>query len=217
MLEHILFDLDNTLYPKSFGIFEMVVDRIRGYMEVRMGYEKELARQLRQQYIRDHGSTLRGLMIHQKINPEDYLEYVHDVGVEQKLSPNPALARLLQSIPCPKAIFTSAHRPHAEKVLHCLGVEEHFPQIFDITFTRYIPKPNPEPYRQILECIGLGGAKCMMIEDLPANLKPAKELGLTTVLVGEMELDEGWNGCIDYRIKDILGLTEVLRKVGIPP
>ena len=139
------------------------------------------------------------------------------MGVEQKLGPNPALSRLLRSIPCQKAIFTSAHRPHAEKVLRCLGVEEYFPRIFDITFTRYIPKPNPEPYRQILECIGLDGARCMMVEDLPANLKPAKELGLTTVLVGEMELDEGWNGCIDYRIKDILELTEVLRKLGIPP
>ena len=42
MLKCILFDLDNTLYPKSLGIFEMVVDRIRNYMEVRMGFEKSI-------------------------------------------------------------------------------------------------------------------------------------------------------------------------------
>ena len=46
MIRHLLFDLDNTLYPKSLGIFDLVIERIRNYMEVRLGYEKEWARQL---------------------------------------------------------------------------------------------------------------------------------------------------------------------------
>ena len=211
MLKTILFDLDNTLYPKTVGIFEMVVDRIRHYMEARLGFEKNLARKLRQDYIRKYGSTLRGLMIHQKINPEDYLEYVHDVGAEEKLSPAPALAALLDSIPFEKAIFTSAHLPHAQKVLRCLGVQEYFPKIFDITFTRFIPKPNPEPYDQVLEHLGLEGQHCMMIEDLPANLLPAKKLGMTTVLVGQSA--DGANGFVDYEIEDILELGKVVEKI----
>jgi putative hydrolase of the HAD superfamily len=210
MLKYILFDLDNTLYPKSLGIFEMVVERIRHYMEVRMGFEKELACALRQEYIRKYGSTLRGLMVHYHLNPDDYLEYVHDVGVEKKISPNPALAVLLESIPLKKAIFTSGHRPHALRVLRCLGVEQHFPQIFDITATHFIPKPNPEPYQQVLDVLGVGGPQCMMIEDLPANLKPAKELGMTTVLVGAQI--EGVDGVVDYTIEHILELEELLRK-----
>ncbi|MBP1719070.1 MAG: pyrimidine 5-nucleotidase [Deltaproteobacteria bacterium] len=215
MIKHILFDLDNTLYPKSLGIFDLVIARIRNYMEVRLGYEKERARELRQEYLRKYGSTLRGLMIHQNIDPGDYLEYVHDVGVEKRLSPNPALAKLLQSLPCERAIFTSGHRPYALKVLRCLGVEDFFPQIFDIVFTRYIPKPNPEPYRQVLECIGLEGKECLMIEDIPANLKPAKDLGMTTVLVGETP--GGMNGFVDYEIRDILQLRGVLELSGFPP
>ena len=82
MLRYILFDLDNTLYPKSLGIFELVIERIRGYMESQMGFEKSLAQKLRQEYLRKYGSTMRGLMIHHNLNPEDYLQYVHDVGVE---------------------------------------------------------------------------------------------------------------------------------------
>jgi len=214
MLECILFDLDNTLYPKSLGIFDMVVERIRHYMEKRMGFEKNLARELRQEYVRKYGSTLRGLMVHQNINPEEYLEYVHDVGVEEKVSTNPALAELLQAIPIDKAIFTSGHRPHALKVLSCLGVEQYFPRIFDITFTHYIPKPNREPYCQVLDSLGIKGEKCMMIEDLPANLKPAKEMGMTTVLVdqdlsGIQEMD----GFVDHEIGDILELGELLKKM----
>jgi putative hydrolase of the HAD superfamily len=212
MIQYILFDLDNTLYPRSLGIFDRVVERIRNYMEVRMGYEQTLARELRQEYIRKYGSTLRGLMIHQNIDPEDYLQYVHDVDVEKIVPPNPALAELLRSISCGKSIFTSGHHPYALKVLQCLGVENFFPRIFDIIFTNYIPKPNPEPYRQVLECIGVDPAECMMIEDLPANLKPAKELGMTTVLVGENP--GGRNGFVDYEIKGILELTKVLRLIG---
>ena len=208
MIKYLLFDLDNTLYPKSLGIFDLVIERIRNYMELRLGYEKERARELRQEYLRQYGSTLRGLMIHQDIDPEDYLEYVHDVGVEERLSPNPDLVKLLKSIPCDRAIFTSGHRPHALKVLRSLGVEDFFPQIFDIVFTRYIPKPNPEPYHQVLESLGLEGKECLMIEDIPANLKPAKDLGMTTVLVGETP--GGMNGFVDYEIQDILQLRQVL-------
>jgi putative hydrolase of the HAD superfamily len=215
MLKCILFDVDNTLYPKSLGIFEMVVERIRNYMEDRMGFEKNLARELRQEYIRKYGSTLRGLMIHQNINPEDYLEYVHDVGVEEKLSINPALAQLLESIPFDKAVFTSGHRPHALKVLRCLGVEQFFPRIFDITFTNYIPKPNPEPYCQILDFLGMKGQECMMVEDLPANLQPAKELGMATVLVDQnLSGIQGMDGFVDYEIANILELGKLLRRIG---
>jgi len=212
MLECILFDLDNTLYPKSLGIFDSVVERIRHYMERRMGFEKNLARELRQEYVKKYGSTLRGLMMHQNINPEEYLEYVHDVGVEERVPPRPELAELLRVIPFEKAIFTSGHRPHALRDLRCLGVEQFFPRIFDITFTRYIPKPNPEPYRQVLESLGLEGPACMMVEDLPANLRPAKEMGMSTVLVdqdlgGIQEMD----GFVDHEIGDILELGKLLK------
>ncbi|NWF55329.1 MAG: pyrimidine 5'-nucleotidase [Syntrophaceae bacterium] len=211
MLNFILFDLDNTLYPKSLGIFDLVIERIRSYMEVRMGFEKELARALRQEYLRKYGSTMRGLMIHHNLNPDDFLEYVHDVGVEKRLSPNPALEVLLKSISLEKGIFTSGHKPHAQRVLRCLGVEAYFPQVFDIIFTRFIPKPNPEPYRQVLDHLRLDGRNCMMIEDMPANLKPAKDLGMTTVLVGPGM--DGIDGVVDYTIATILELGDILRNL----
>jgi putative hydrolase of the HAD superfamily len=209
MLKYILFDLDNTLYPKSLGIFDLVIERIRNYMEVRMGFDRELARSLRQEYLRKYGSTMRGLMIHHSLNADDFLEYVHDVGVEKRLSPDPDLEGLLKSITVEKGIFTSGHKPHAQRVLRCLGVEQYFPQIFDILFTRCIPKPNPEPYRQVLDHLCLQGKECMMIEDMPANLKPAKDLGMITVLVGPGmgEVD----GVVDHTIENILGLREILR------
>lgn len=211
MLKCILFDLDNTLYPKSVGLFELVVERIRGYMESQMGFEKELAQRLRQEYIRKYGSTMRGLMIHHNLDAEHFLDYVHDVGVEQRLSPNPALGAFLESIRLQKSIFTSGHRPYALKVLRCLGVDHHFPRIFDITFTRFIPKPNPEAYHQVLQDLSLEGRECMMVEDLPANLRPAKELGMTTVLVGAGMNIDGADGTIDHAVDNVVELGEILK------
>jgi len=145
MLKYILFDLDNTLYPKSMGIFDLVIERIRNYMEVRMGFDKELSRALRQEYLRKYGSTMRGLMIHHNLNADDFLEYVHDVGVEKRLSPNPALEGLLKSITLEKGIFTSGHRPHAQRVLRCLGWKDIFPK----SSTSSSPVSSPNPTRSL--------------------------------------------------------------------
>lgn len=211
-LECLLFDLDNTLYPRELGIFDRVVERIWDYLILRMGFGEEVAAELRKEYIRKYGSTLRGLMIHHHIDPDDYLDYVHDVAVEDILNPNPALQALLRSIPFQKALFTSSHRPHAVKVLRCLGVEDCFPFIFDITLTGYIPKPNMEPYQQVLRTLNVSGERCMMIEDVAANLEPAKSLGMTTVLVSPGLVVA--NGFVDYVIADILQLGTLLKEIG---
>ena len=118
---------------------------------------------------------------------------------------------LIKSITLEKGIFTSGHKPHAQRVLRCLGVEGCFPEIFDIIFTRFIPKPNPEPYRQILDHLRLRGSECMMIEDLPANLKPAKDLGMTTVLVGAGM--QGIDGVVDHTIESVLELGNILQNL----
>lgn len=211
-LQCLLFDLDNTLYPRELGIFDRVVERIWDYLILRMGFEEEVAAELRKEYIRKYGSTLRGLMIHHHIDPDDYLDYVHDVAVEDILTPNPALQALLRSIPFQRALFTSSHRPHAVKVLRCLGVEEYFPFIFDITLTGYMPKPNMEPYQQVLRTLSVSGERCMMIEDVVANLEPAKSLGMTTVLVSPGSVPV--NGFVDYVIADILQLGALLEGIG---
>jgi putative hydrolase of the HAD superfamily len=42
-------------------------------------------------------------------------------------------------------------------------------------------KPAPEIYRLGAEAIGLAPARCAFVDDLPFNLKPARELGMATV------------------------------------
>ncbi len=51
----------------------------------------------------------------------------------------------------------------------------------------------------------------MMVEDLPPNLLPAKQLGMETVLVGQTP--GGMNGFVDHEIEDILDLDKVLSRI----
>jgi FMN phosphatase YigB (HAD superfamily) len=55
-----------------------------------------------------------------------------------------------------------------------------------------------------------------MVEDLPANLKPAKGMGMTTVLVGQdLRGIQEMDGFVDYEIADILQLKKLLERMGV--
>ena len=60
-----------------------------------------------------------------------------------------------------------------------------FPELFDgwvISGEVGLRKPSPEIYARGAEAIGLPPAACVFVDDLPGNLKPARELGMATVL-----------------------------------
>jgi HAD superfamily hydrolase (TIGR01509 family) len=43
-------------------------------------------------------------------------------------------------------------------------------------------KPDPAIYELAAERLGLSPAACVFVDDLPGNLKPARALGMATVL-----------------------------------
>jgi epoxide hydrolase-like predicted phosphatase len=59
-----------------------------------------------------------------------------------------------------------------------------FPELFDgvvISGEVGIRKPDARIYALGAEAIGLEPAECVFVDDLPGNLKPARELGMATV------------------------------------
>ena len=44
-------------------------------------------------------------------------------------------------------------------------------------------KPNPNIYRMMVEALGVDPAACIYLDDLGVNLKPAREMGMTTIKV----------------------------------
>jgi putative hydrolase of the HAD superfamily len=203
----ILFDLDNTLYPLSVGLTTAIDERMTAYVQRHKGVSLEQALALRQDYMANHGSTLRGLQMTDKVDPDDYLRDVHDIAYESFLAIDEALDRELAALgDVRKAIFTNAPLEHAERVLRLLGIAHHFEQVFDIRFMDFRAKPDPYAYERALDALGAEPARTLLVEDTARNLPPAHALGLTTIFIGETPVANA-----DHTAPNILEALEVVK------
>ncbi len=209
MMRYILFDLDETLYPRESGLMQEISRRISLYMEEKLGLEPSLVKRLRNEYYTRYGTTMMGLMVNYGIDPEDYLAYVHDIPLEDYIGPDRELNTALEGIETEKVVFTNASMEHAQRVLRILGIEHHFKHIIDIRDLGYLSKPNLGAYQRALEILNAKGRECLIVDDNARNLMPAKELGMTTVLVGSS--DKAW--WVDFAIDRAAEIDEVVEKL----
>lgn len=185
MIRTIFFDLDGTLYPNSTGLWQAIRMRIGLYMKERLNLTEEEIPILRRFYFEKYGTTLRGLQIHKKVDPLDYLAYVHDLPLQDYLSPSPQLRQLLMSLPQQCWVFTNADSAHARRVLATLDLTDCFRGIIDVHATGFVCKPEPEAYQRALQIAGeTDPASCMLVDDALRNLLAAQKIGFATVLVG---------------------------------
>lgn len=183
-MDILLFDLDNTLYPPERELFRLIDVRINRYMVEVVGIPAADVDRLRREYWQLYGVTLQGLIRHHGVDPEDYLDYVHDIDVGTRLLPDTRLRTVLENLPQRKAVFTNGSQNHAARVLQHLGIEDLFESVYDIRVAGYQPKPHLDPYRAVLAALCAEADTCIMIEDTADNLRTAKQLGMGTVLVG---------------------------------
>ncbi len=212
MIRIILFDLDETLYPPQAGIMAQIRDLILRYIRERFDLSPEEADELRRSYFATYGTTMRGLQLERHIDADEFLHYVHDIPLEEYLQPNSQLDAVLASLPQEKVVFTNASREHAERVLAALGIRRHFERIVDVRDMNYESKPRPSAYRRICQMLDAEPQECLLVEDNVRNLRPAKALGMTTVLVrdGHPEADDS----ADYVIERVEEIGDVLHKKG---
>lgn len=177
-----VFDLDNTLYPHDANLWEQVDGRITMWIAGHFGVDGLTARALQKHYYRQHGTSLRGLMLDEGIQPAGFLEFAHDID-HSGLSAAPRLDEALQRLGGRKLIFTSGSVKHAENITRKLGIRDHFDGIFDIVSADYLPKPAHATYLRFLEAHGVDPVKAAMFEDLSRNLEAPHALGMATVLV----------------------------------
>jgi putative hydrolase of the HAD superfamily len=213
-IEAWVFDLDNTLYPATASLFPQIDQRMRAFIAERLKLEDEEAFRLQKRYYREFGTTLRGLMLVHKIEPDQFLDFVHDID-HSVLERAPELDAALAGLPGRKLIFTNGSHSHAEKVLDRLGLARHFEGIFDIKAADYIPKPDPSTYQRMVERHAFKPRSSAMFEDIARNLKPAALLGMVTVWVrtGEPEFAHDTDdGHIDHVTADLAAWLNSVQK-----
>ena len=210
-----IFDLDNTLYPPSARILEQMEMRMAMFIEQLLGVNSEEAHKLRHQHFIDHGTTLAGLMKLHAVDPQAYLQFVHDVPMDS-LEPDPALAAAIAALPGRKLIFTNADAPYAQRVLAARGLEDSFELIHDILDSGLRPKPDMAAYTALLARTGVAAERSLFVEDMARNLGPAKALGMTTVWLnnGTEHGDAGASAdTVDYEIIDLAEWLETLGEI----
>lgn len=185
-LRHIdtwLFDLDGTLYPAESGFLDAVVDRMTDFVEKVTGLPRDEAFKVQKAYLAEHGLTLKGLMLHHGVDPNEFHAIFHDLSLEV-LAHDSDLLAALERLPGRRLIFTNADDRHAERVLQHLGLGHLFADVFHIASTGYEPKPSAAAFAAIGAAHDIEPATTAFFEDSARNLEPAAGLGMTTVLVG---------------------------------
>jgi putative hydrolase of the HAD superfamily len=181
-IETWVFDLDNTLYPHHLNLWQQVDDRIRQYIARFLNVTHEEAFRVQKNYYKRYGTTMRGLMTEHGLEPDDFLNFVHQID-HSPLEPNPTLGAALEKLPGRKLILTNGTRKHADAVMRRLAIHQHFEDIFDIVAAGLEPKPSPHTYDRFLAMHGVDPCRSAMFEDLARNLVVPHALGMITTLV----------------------------------
>jgi putative hydrolase of the HAD superfamily len=202
----LFFDLDDTLYPASTGLWKGIKERMNIYMHERMGIPENDVPILREQYFKMYGTTLRGLQERHNVDTADYLAFVHDLPLKDYLTPNPTQREVIASLPSRKLIFTNADANHARRVLAALQLDDLFDGIVDVNAVAPYCKPMPESFAIAQELANEPDPhKCVMIDDLPRTTKAALEVGMPSILYGTEEPTEDASGVfIDWNHLPIL-------------
>jgi len=177
-----VFDLDNTLYPPSAGLFERIEPRMTAWVMRELGVSKAEADHLRVHYWKTYGTTLAGLMAEHGLDPQDYLVDVHDISFEG-LAPDPLLTRHLAALPGRRIVFTNGTEPYARRVLDARGLSGLFDAVYGVEHAGFRPKPERAAFETVFARDGLAPESAAMFEDDPRNLAAPHEMGLRTVHV----------------------------------
>jgi len=189
----IVIDLDNTLYAADCGVFAHMDERMTAFVSRELKVDETEANNLRLDYWRRYGTTLRGLILHHGMEPEGFLHEVHDIAVHEMLQPDAKLDEALSALSGRKVIHTNGTREHAGRVLAALGIERHFSATYDIRFNAYMPKPCSTTLGFLLEAEGVSAANTLVIDDMEDNLAAAREIGARTALVSEKSPSGSWD------------------------
>ena len=209
-----IFDLDNTLYSGKTKVFEQVDKRMSKYISNKLDVSVEEAKKIQKNYFYKYNTTLNGMIKNHKIDPNEFLEFVHDINIDF-LQKDPELEKEIEKLNGKKIIFTNGSRKHALNVTKRIGIDQLFDDIFDIVDCNFIPKPSIEPYKKLVEKHKIDPKLCVFVEDIARNLKPAYEMGMKTIWI---ENDEPWaskfsdSNFINYRTNNLSGF---LKKINL--
>lgn len=218
MINHLIFDLDKTVYSGNAKICKEITKRIIDYCAGFLGVDVSLAESERNKALKNFNSTLAWLKSKglSEQGVEEYFAAVHPKDEINDLPKDPGLRPLLESIKMPKVILTNSTREHAEYVLSHLGVRDLFmEEIIDIRRNGFKGKPDGSAYETALKIVGGTVENTLFLDDWGIYVAGYASLGGIAVQVGSSPLPDNFlslKGKV-FQIKDIYGLPSLLEKI----
>ena len=205
-----LFDLDNTLYDPNSGIFCQIDQRMKKFISIKLKISENEAFKIQKQFYKKYGTTLYGLMKNHKINPQEFLDFVHDINFKN-LKKSKKLKNMINCLPGQKIIYTNGDYNYATKILNSLGILETISDIFDIKKANYFPKPMKTSINKLIREYNFDTKKIVYFDDLDKNLKSANLRGITTIHISENS-NYKIQSHIDFRFKTIINALDMIIK-----
>ena len=213
-IKNFIFDCDGVLYKDLDAVFGQVSKKMGKYISRKLNVDLKKAKELQRNYFHKYNTSLNGLMIHHKIDPHEFLKYVHDINLDF-LKKDTLLREELLKLDVKKFVYTNGSRDHVNNITKHLGIDDLFDGVFDIVDGQFIPKPQIEPFKVLIKKFDINPEETVFIEDIAKNLSVKKELNLKTVWLindeywGKQDSDKNY---IDVKIEN---LTSFLKEINI--
>lgn len=184
MINYLIFDLDNTIYPSNALINQQIPQRMISFVAKFLNLTFEQAKELRAERLPHFGTTLEWLSTeHNLTNYNDFLSVVHPEDEINELPKIEGLRELFTSIDLPKVILTNSPKFHAQRVLKFYNIEDFFSNIYGIVENQLKGKPHPQSYKNILEKENFKLEETLFFDDHPKYVKGFLDIGGKPVLV----------------------------------
>ncbi|MBP3741905.1 MAG: HAD-IA family hydrolase [Treponema sp.] len=183
--KHILFDMDNTLYPASSAMNDGITRRMLECVADFFGCDMEKAIELRRERIIHYSTTLEWLRSEGMTDVEGFMAHVHPDNEADELLPQPGLRDFLLSLPLPMSVLTNAPHEHADRVLEKLGIADLFIAVTDIRDANFFGKPYPDAFEAALRKAGSSVQDTLFLDDMQKYTDGWAAMGGTAVLIGK--------------------------------
>jgi putative hydrolase of the HAD superfamily len=182
-----IFDMDHTLYPLDENLIRTYKHKFADHICDVFGMPKEEVEPYLSGLREKYGDARIGLLEERDFDYDGWMGIANRI-IRDEITLCQATADFVKNLPGKKVICTNAGDISTHHILETLGMKEAFHHIDDFKSRGYISKPDMQVYTGLIKDLDLDPKRCAFFEDTAINLKPAHDLGMTTVLVhGEIE------------------------------
>jgi len=180
-IKTLVFDVDDTLYPKSLGLHNSGWERLLSIFNTNKKEEFGIGHLSADDY-KTHGDDL--LRKQNNFNWDGFMGYICDQDISS-IEFNHNLKESLKKLPHKKIIYTDADYRHMHRVLEKLSISDLFTHKFSCADGNYHFKPYPESFNAFFQKTKINPHESAFFEDTKKNLKAAKTYGMMTILISE--------------------------------